>query len=565
MDFGFGGELFLVITIALFGGAVARFIKLQSIVGYILAGIIFGSILPVDLRNVEKLAEIGAILLLFSVGVELSFKSLSRFLRVALFGAIIQIILVIALSFVFLTLVGLDSTTALVLSLGFSLSSTAVVVKILSDRGETDTIHGQVMIGWLLIQDLAVIPMMVILPALSGGAGSILMPITRSLLIAAAVVSASVLLGRLIAPFIIHRIASTNSRELLVLAAVALALGTATATSFFGISAAIGAFLAGIVLSETQENHAIFAETRPLRDLFVAVFFVTLGFLVKLSFVANHFFLVVGIVLFLLIVKVVIVLLLSLIFGRHGKSALAISLGLAQIGEFSFIIFSFSSFLGLISAEAVSIGISTALVSLLITPMLFRLTVPLWRRLKTLTSGYPSLNKFFLGWEKRRPIADKFKNHVIVCGYGRVGSWVGKALERAKVDFIVVDYNQRVVSDIKKSGGKVIYGDSSEPDVLNQADIESAKAIVIAIPDRMAQEEIIAHIQTIVPKVKIFARSHFDEDWKKLSLLRVHNIVQPEFEAAIRIIRSIFISMGKSKEEVRTYTNNLRRSRRVVK
>ena len=269
---------------------MAKTLKVPSLVGYIIAGIVVGAILPPGLKSVSGLAQIGVILLLFSIGVELSFERLSRYLKVAVFGALIQIVLVTILGYVILHLFGLPSLPSLILSLGFSVSSTAVLVKILGDRGETDTIHGGVMLGWSLVQDLAVIPIMVVLPLLAssggaGAAGAFLAALGKAFLVVIGVI----VLGKRVVPYFIHLLAGTNSRELLLLASLAMALGTAAVTSLFGISPALGAFLAGVVISGSQEHHAIFAETRPLRDLFVALFFITLGFLVTPSVIISKF------------------------------------------------------------------------------------------------------------------------------------------------------------------------------------------------------------------------------------------------------------------------------------
>lgn len=562
MEFGFIGNLFFVLAAALVGGLVAKFLRLQPIIGYILAGIIFGSILPLEVVGVEKLAEIGIILLLFSIGLELSLSKLMRVFRAATFGAIIQIITVAALSYFFLLALGFNPAVSAVFSLGFSLSSTAVVVKILGDRGETDTIHGEVMIGWLLVQDLAVIPMMVILPVLAkAGEGGWLFPLGRALGAAVLVVAATILLGRKVSPFVVHKVALTNSRELLVISAVALALGTALFVSFFGISPALGAFLAGVVISETQENHAIFAETRPLRDLFVALFFVTLGFLVSPTVIVTNFWLILGLALFVLVLKSLVVFILSFVFGYHGKTAIATSLGLSQIGEFSFIIFSLAGTIDLLSPQMTSIGIATTLITLLVTPVLFKSIVPVWRRAKLLTAHWPEVNKAFIGWD-RRHAGDKedLKNHVIIVGYGRVGSWVGRALDSLNLPFVVIDLNLHVVNKLRKAGIAAIFGDPTEPEILDKVQVKDAKAIVVAIPDRVAQEELITRIQTIGPKVKIISRAHFDEDWEKLRTLKVDKVVQPEFEAAVAIVRSILVSMGKPREEINKRIRSLRLS-----
>ncbi|MFC1625492.1 cation:proton antiporter [Patescibacteria group bacterium] len=536
-------SLFLVIAAAVLGGLLAKKLRFPPLVGYLLGGVVIGSVFPQQTHDVGKLAELGVILLLFSIGLELSFDRLSKYFRVATFGAIIQIVLVTGVSYFVLSLLGFENTSAIILALGFSLSSTAVVVKLLADAGELDTIHGGIMFGWLLVQDLAVVPILVLLPVLAGSGESILVASALSLGKALIVVVVAVLLGKVVSPFLIHKVASVNSRELLVLTSVALALGTAAATGFFGISAALGAFLAGVVISESQENHAVFAETRPLRDLFVALFFVSLGFLVKPAFVFSHLPIIITLSVFVIVLKFVVVFLVNMAFGYRGKTAIANSLGLAQIGEFAFVIFSSSLAFSLLSSDEASVGIATVLLTLLLTPILFKAIVPLWRKLR-------GISKIFSATGKIKTFDEELAGHIIICGFGRVGGWVGRAIEDLGIPFVVVDYNQNVVKELKRRDIKVVYGDPTEPEVLETVGIRSAKAIVLAIPDHVAQETLIAYIQTVSPDTKIISRAHRDIEWDKFRTLGVSKVVQPEFEAAMEIVKTILRIQGKKKDEI---------------
>ncbi len=553
MEVGLAREIFFVLLAALSGGVLVKFLKLQPIVGYILAGIVF-SFFSVKIDSAGKLAEIGAILLLFSVGIEVSLDKLSRVAKVAVIGGILQIIISTSLVFLLLGAFGIGGTVGAILAFGFSLSSTAMVVKILTDKGEENTLHGEIMIGWLLVQDLAVIPLMVVLPSLAIFPGSILASIGLALIKAAVVVGGTFILGKLIAPYFIHKIAAINSRELLVLSSMTLALGTAFLTSYFGVSPALGAFLAGVVISESQENHAVFSETRPLRDLFVALFFVSLGFLVAPGVIVAKIGLIVLLALVVVVIKLLVVFILAALFGYHGKTAIAVAFGLSQIGEFAFIIFSLALGLGLVSAEVASIGIATTLLTLIVTPFLFKSITPVWNMGKG--SG-----KLFAGWGKSELKKQDYSGHIIICGYGRVGGWVGKALTSAKIPFVVVDYNQTVINELKKQGIEAIYGDPTETEVIAAAGLKGAKAVVLAIPDEVAQEAIVAHIQSVAPGTKIISRVHKDEAWEKLKVLKVDKLVQPEFEAAITIIRTILVSSGKGKAEINDRTKSLRLSR----
>ncbi len=550
--------LFLVVLAAVLGGTLAKVLKLPNLVGYIIVGIVFGSFLPENLKSIASLAEIGTILLLFSIGLELSLDTLSKYAKVAVFGSLIQIVLVSLGGYILINFFGMTQITSLILAVGFSLSSTAVVVKILSDRGELETVHGGVMLGWLLVQDLAVIPIMVILPILGNLEANWMLVLAVALAKAVGIVFFAVFSGKIIIPFLIHKVAQFNSRELLLLASLALALGTAAAASFFGISASLGAFLAGVVISESQEHHAIFAETRPLRDLFVALFFVSLGFLVSPAVIFSKLPLVIVLALSVLIMKALIVFFISVAFGYKGKTAVANSFGLAQVGEFSFIIFSVALSLKLISPEDTSLGIAVTLTTLIVAPLLVKLGVPTWRKLRDATSGFPLIAHLFTSGEKRNIPSNVMENHIIICGYGRVGKWVGKAFSEFAIPFVVIDYDQKVVQELKLNGMPVMYGDPTEPEVLEAVGVRSAKAIVLAIPDRIAQETLIAYTQSVSPNTKIISRVHLDEDWEKLKLLRVDKIVQPEFEAAIEIVRSVLVKIGKTKEEINDGIKSLR-------
>ncbi|MCX6724524.1 MAG: cation:proton antiporter, partial [Candidatus Shapirobacteria bacterium] len=405
MDLTLG--LFFVVVAAVTGGFLAMLLKVPSLVGYIITGIAVGAILPPGLKEVSGLAQVGIILLLFSIGVELSFERLSRYLNIAIFGALIQIILVTFFSYIILHLFGFSSAVSLVLSLGFSVSSTAVLVKVLADRGETDTIHGEIMIGWLLVQDLAVIPMMVALPFLAASGGNWATGAFLSVIKVILVILGVILLGKKIVPYFIHILAGTNSRELLLLASIALALGTAAVTSFFGISPALGAFLAGVVIAESQEHHAIFAETRPLRDLFVALFFVTLGFLVAPTVIISKFGLIIVLTLIVIVLKVIVVFVISSLFGYKGKTGIATSFGLAQVGEFAFVIFSAALALKILSPQETSVGIAVTLLTLIFSPILYKSVVPFWRKMKKY--------KLFMSGERHDFDESLFKEHIIIC------------------------------------------------------------------------------------------------------------------------------------------------------
>lgn len=545
--------LFLVFSSALLGGFLAKKIKIQPIVGYIVAGIVMSAIFPIDKAEVLDMAEFGAVLLLFSIGLELSIDQFRTFFKRVLVASILQMFFVSVILYFILQLFSITNLTAVILAVGFSLSSTAVVVKMLFDRGESETNHGKIMTAWLLVQDLAVIPVMILLPLFAGGGEGLLTVGLIAIIKALLIVVTAFVLGKHIVPVLIHKVAGINSRELLLLTAVSLAVGTAVGASYLGISPALGAFIAGFVISESQENHAVFAETRPLRDLFVALFFVTLGFFVTPQLLLANIVKIVGISIIVILIKFIVILIINYFFKFNGKTMIINSIGLSQVGEFAFIIFSTAVTLKIISAEDSAIGIAIGLTTLIISPFLYSKSMQIWKFLKSKFRIFSSIEKGVLD-------ESEMKNHIIILGYGRVGGWVGRSLTDHHIPFVVVDYNQEIVNDCQKKGIIAIYGDPAEKEVLTVANIQDAKVVVIAIPDRISQESIIAHIQTTAPTVKIISRVHLDEDWDKLKILRVDKLVQPEFEAATSIIRTILSSMGKNKEEIGKSIKSLRLS-----
>lgn len=544
--------LFLIFSSALLGGFIAKKIKIQPIIGYIVAGIVMSAIFPIDKAEVLDMAEFGAVLLLFSIGLELSIDQFRSFFKRVLLASVMQMVFVSVFIFLILPVFSITNITALILSVGFSLSSTAVVVKMLFDRGESETNHGKIMTAWLLVQDLAVIPVMILMPLFANGGGDMVTSAIIALIKALSIVVVAFVLGKHIVPTLIHKVAEINSRELLLLTAVSLAVGTAVGASYLGISPALGAFIAGFVISESQENHAVFAETRPLRDLFVALFFVTLGFFVTPQLLLANIVKILTISIIVIFIKILVILIINYFFKFNGKTMVVNSIGLSQIGEFAFIIFSQAAVLNIISPEDSAIGIAIGLVTLIISPFLYSKSIQIWKFLKTKSKIFSSVGK--------NPANDALTNHIVILGYGRVGGWVGKSLTDHSIPFIVVDYNQEVINECKKKGIFAVYGDPAENEVLEVANIENAKAVIIAIPDRISQESIITRIQTIAPNVKIISRVHLDEDWEKLKVLRVDKLVQPEFEAATAIIRTILNSMGKDKEIINKSIKSLRLS-----
>lgn len=547
----------IILATAFLGGIFARRFRQPVILGYILAGLTIGgwAIRFAQGREIlASFAEIGIVFLMFALGLELSFARLRRVWEVAFWGGIIQILVTIILGILIFQQFGFDFYSSLFLGCAISLSSTAVVVKILSERGEIDSLSADITLGWLLIQDLAVLPMMVILPSIGridvGGWIGVLGAITKAAILLILVI----FLGKKVVPILISKIADLGSRELLLIAVVAICLLFALLTANIGLSTALGAFLAGLIIGETSEHHAVFSEIRPLRDFFAIIFFVSLGMFLQPNFLLSHLGQILTLSLIVVVVKFLLVTALVLYLGYHTKTAFLVGTSLVQVGEFAFILAQVGLKDQLISGEVYSLILSVALLTILVTPWFISFTPRVYLFLrKKAEEREPLLYKaLFTRFDHYKVHEEglELSGHVIVCGYGRVGGWLGRALELTEIPYVVIDYNHRVISQLRQRGIKALYGDPADIDVLDYAQVEKARAVVIAIPDRPTQELVVQHCQTLNPKATIICRTHRKEDQARLKALGVEVVIQPEFEAALSMIHRVLQKMGVSREEV---------------
>ncbi len=552
-DFFLVAWLGLILAVAFLGGFGAKKIKQPAVVGYLSVGILLSFVtskfMPVK-DALSFFSEIGIAFLMFTLGLELSWDYLRRVKTIALWGGIIQILLVIILSIFILPRFGFDFTTSILMGCAFSLSSTAIVVKILSEKGEVETLPGEIMLGWLLVQDLAVLPMVAILPTLAGGFN--FAALSLSIVKAVAVLAAVWFLGKNLAPKFIAKVADFGSRELLLIAVVALCLLTAILTSALGLSLALGAFLAGLIISKSSENHAIFSEIRPLRDLFSIVFFVSLGMFLNPYLLISKIEIILLISLGIIVFKFLVVFFLSLYLGYHTRTALVVGLGLTQVGEFAFILSRIGLSSGMINEESYSLILSVALVTILVTPWLMISAPKLYSFLQKATKPFPKLHqKLFVTIDRfSQPGGLDLKDHVVICGHGRVGSWLGRALQLLDVSYVVIDYNNNIITELKAKGVNALYGDPTDIDVLDYAQVDKAKVVVVAIPDEATQEVVVANCQTLNPGIKIISRIHQKEAFSRLRSLGVACLIQPEFEAALSIIHRVLQFFGVDKEEI---------------
>ncbi|MDP1722467.1 MAG: cation:proton antiporter [Candidatus Gottesmanbacteria bacterium] len=549
----------LVFAAAIGGGTLARVFKQPTILGYIAAGVFIGNLAygVIDHATLRIIAEAGVTLLLFTLGVEFSFLRLKKVFRSIFVPAVLQILMTIGV-FLGLSLgLGIALLPSLFMAAAFSLSSTAVVVKILSERGELETMPGEVATGWLVVQDMAVIPMMILLPTIVSvvqkpemGAGGAIFSILGSILASGLTIVVVLVVGKQGIPRLLKAAAMVGSREILLITTVAVVFLSGVIFYATGLSAALGAFIAGLIIAETSQNHAIFAEVRPLRDLFAVVFFVTLGMTVSIPAVIAFLPTILVFMLAVICIKWFVVYGLLRLVGYHQKTAFLVGLSLTQVSEFGFVIAGVGTALGVMTPDHSTILVAVTFGSLLVsTPFVANGHGVYYWFTRNLGGMFPSV---FPDRALEVPTPEQFpiEKHIVICGYGRVGKYVGRALEMAGVPFLVVDYNHQTVKLLRERGVNVVYGDPADHDVLDFAQVDLARAMVIAIPDRHTQELIIGHAQTLNRHIKIICRSHHEEDQARLKSLGVTTIIQPEFEAAVAVVERLLPEFGVTPEDV---------------
>ena len=551
-------NMVIALAAALVGGVICRGIRLPVIIGYLAAGIAIGPYgfgVVKDTGDIQVLAEIGVVLLLFALGLEFSLSTLRRTGRVAIFGGIAQILITAALGCLMGWLLHWPVREAVFFGFLIALSSTMVVLKTIMDRGELNTTHGRIMIGILLVQALSVVPMMVILPSMGGAGASLLPALGIAALKAIGFLGGMLVLGIWVLPRLMRGIARVRSRELFLLGVVSLCLGAAFGTYYFGLSVALGAFVAGLLLSESDYAHQALAEIIPLRDIFATVFFVSLGMLVDLSFIGDNIGVVIGVVAAIIIGKFLISSIIVRLFGYSAKTNILVGAGLFQIGEFSFVLAGVGLEAGVISSYIYSLTLTSALVTMLLTPFALSLASFAYHRL--------SQRGAFARLATRRIDSDFEKegqpsNHAVICGHGRVGGSLTKVLELRKLPYLVIDIDPRVLDSLRARGIPCIYGDASNPEILSRAGLERARVMVITFDDPMATDLAVRNARRIAPKLDVVARVHRDFDAEALKGLGVAELVRPEFETGLEIIRHTLHRFGVSSLEIQYIINSLR-------
>lgn len=544
-------DLVMALGFAVLGGAIVHRLGLPTLIGYVLAGIVVGPATPgldANRDRVVLLANLGVAFLMFGLGAEFSFKELFAVRRISLIAAAIQLPVTVLLGVGVGLVLGWDAQAAVLLGTAFAISSSIVMIKLLLSRGEATSPQARIAVGLGVVQDLSLVPILALLPLLEGSSGSILPELGRSLGVAMVELIVVIVVGTRLVPKVLFIVAKMQSRELFLLTIVVIALGTAYASHEAGLSLALGAFLAGLVVSESDFDAQVLAEIIPVRDLFSTLFFVSLGMLFDPALLLHQ-------PVALLIALAALVVGKTLITGAaflsarvDPRTATLAALLLAQIGEFSFVLINVGFDGGIIDGEQYGLVVAVALGSILLSPLAVRLgpgLAPIAERLPGIARREAAL----AGPVDARP---NLRRHVVICGYGRVGRTLGETLTRRGLRFTAIDINPAVVRDLQRSGVVAFYGDASVELLLRRAGVAEARTVAVTMPDLTAAMGVIRAARTVNSGVHVITRATARPEVELLRNAGANHVVQPEFEAGLEFIRFILREQGVPRRETET-------------
>ena len=542
--------------LALIMGVLAARLKLPPLVGYLIAGIIIGPATPGFVADVElsaQLAEIGVMLLMFGVGLHFSLKDLLAVRRIALPGAIVQIAVATVLGMGVAKFWGWSLPAGIVFGLALSVASTVVLLRALESRGILETVNGRIAIGWLIVEDLVMVLVLVLLPALAvslggtveaahGPAQSLLATIAITLGLVTLFIALMLIVGKRVFPWLLWHIARTGSRELFTLCVIAAAVGIAYGSAqLFGVSFALGAFFAGMVLRESPLSYRAAEESLPLRDAFSVLFFVSVGMLFDPQVLLRQPFQVFIVVAIIIFGKSLAAFFIVLLFRYPLNTALTVSASLAQIGEFSFILAGLGVQLRLMPAEGQSLVLAGAIISIALNPLVFRAIEPaqIWIRARSKLAQALERPDDPLAVLPTTVELTRLTGHVVLVGYGRVGKRIGEALTANGISFVVAEENREVVEQLRKRGIPAVSGDASDPNVLIQAHVHRARMLVIATPDTLDVRRMIEIARTVNPRIETAVRTHSEEEAVLLEKEKAGKVFLGEHELVGSIIRHV--------------------------
>ena len=546
-------DLILVIVAGFCGGVVARMLRQPLVLGYLLAGVVIGPQVGIfdvsDPRNLERLAEIGVTLLLFTLGLELSIRELVAVRRVALLGTPVQIVLTILVGRALGAWLGLGWRESIWLGALISLSSTLVVLKTLQAQGRIGTLSSKVMLGMMMAQDLAFIPLMIVMPRLStGGLGveEVLVALGRAGLFLALMF----LVGVRLIPRLVERVARSGSRELFLLVTMGIALGVGYLTHWFGVSEAVGAFVAGVVLSESDYSHQALSDVIPLRDVFSLLFFASVGILLDPMHVVSHWRQVTLVVLAVIVAKGAIFWLVTRAFGYRNVVPLASALAMFQVGEFSFVLARAGLAAGAITLDLYTLVLNTAVITMALTPLLSGLTSPIYAAVSRRRGSEPM---------QTMNVRDSaLRDHVIVAGAGRVGLRIAAVLRGMDLPFVLIELDHRRIDQARARGYPIVFGDAAQRAVLHGAGVHRARLLLVTTPVFEISGTVVRHARALNPDIDVVVRAEGAAAMTALHQMGVAEVVQPELEASLEMTRQALLHLRVPSLDIIHLTDRLR-------
>lgn len=553
---------------ALLGGVAARRVGLPTIVGYLVAGVALGPFTPGftgDTATISQLAELGVILLMFGVGLHFSLTDLWEVRNLAIVGAVSQMAVMSVAGYFMASAWQWSAGGAWLFGISVSVASTVVLMRALADEGMLHLPAGRAAVGWSVFEDLATVGILVILPAIATvgvgehpgmTTGAAWLPVLVAGVKAIAFLAVMLLIGRRLIPFVLGLVAHMHSRELFVLVALCAAVGTALAAAqLFGVSLALGAFIAGIVVSESPFSHQVSADLLPFREAFAVMFFVSIGMLVNPSYLMAHWGQVLAVSVLIVIGKAVLTSLTVFAMPHPVHTALVLAAGRSQIGEFSFIIGQSGLALGLLSPDNYSLILAGAIVSITVNPLMFRLVPTVERGLRSFPALWRVIDRH--GVVPPEPLST-MRDHVVIVGSGRVGRHLAEMLGRQNIPRLVVESNPTVLVKLQSLQIPVLYGDAANSEILRHASLPHARALVITVPDDVAALAMVEAARKLAPDVRIVARASSWEGGRRLRAAGARRIVRPELEGGVEIVRQTLIDLDFSAGEAQQLADDVR-------
>ena len=535
----------ILLAAALVGGIIAMRLKQPVVLGYLIVGVVAGPHalgLLKDQTVVQTAATIGVALLMFTLGLELSFNQL-RIGKISVWGSIAQIVITALLgTLVARLMLGWSWSQSVLFGLIIYGASTAICIKVLMERGEMDTVHGRIIMAIAIFQDIAAVVMILILPFLGQSSGTLFTDVLLATGKMIVFLGAALAIGLWVLPWLLGRIGGLKTRELFLLTVLVLAMGTMVSTYQFGLPSVFGAFLIGYILRRLRFTEQAIAEITPFRDVFVAIFFVSLGMLLDMHYVINQWQKLVMLIPVIIVLKFFVVFFITWYFGYGKRIAILTGTALYHIGEFGFIIAQTGLTSKIITNEMYSLLIASAIITMLLMP--FSMSLAVWATKKYGIPSTPGLKQALAS------IGEKPSIPVILAGYGRVGSNIAQGLLEAKLPFTVIEIDPESIVKLRKNKLPYIYGDSSNSTILAHAGLERAQTVVITYPDQQAVERTIRAALRVNPNINIIARTHRLRDTDLFKGLGVKELISPEYQASLEFLKRTLAISGKGSAEI---------------